>query len=191
MPPSGPPPDVSPTNTPPAVAPPSGNGQRPPETPATVDAVEVVRVLEAVTALCDRVVDYIEADRAERRLVVEALTRISQSLDRPPGTAIPAPVAPGGERVLGGSMPGGDNGTVDLREKETRVEVRCRFGDRWVDGFEIFDVVTDAFGIRYRLRRRIDGVVLPELFLATDIRHIETFAELDPTQPRRRHWSPT
>jgi hypothetical protein len=161
--------------------------------PRSVEAttVDVVRVLEAVTGLCDRVVEYIEADRAERRLVVDALTRLAQGIST-------APATPGtnGERLLGGSMPtgpgnsGNGGGTqVDLRENETRVEVRCRFGDRWVDGFEIFDVVTDEFGIRYRLRRRIDGVVLPELFLATDIRHVETFEELK-TEPARRHWSP-
>jgi hypothetical protein len=37
------------------------------------------------------------------------------------------------------------------------------------------------------LRRRKDGVVLPELFDAVNIRHVETFEEL--TTPRDRHWS--
>ncbi len=165
--------------------------------PATGD---VVRVLHAVTALCDRVVDYIEADRAERRLVVDALTRISGALDRAPATAVadhavtppavtppaPEPRAPrDGERVLGGSMPATVDRVLDLRGQQTAVEVRCRFGGRWVDGFEIFDVITDEFGARYRLRRRVDGVVLPELFLATDVRHVETFEELSgPPQGR-------
>jgi hypothetical protein len=171
---------------------PPDDAPRAPEPPRSVDAtpVDIIRVLEAVTGLCDRVVEYIEADRAERRLVVDALTRLTNAINA-------APPAPGAreERVIGGSMPatGPDAGakTVDLRESETRVEVRCRFGDRWVDGFEIFDVVSDEYGIRYRLKRRIDGVVLPELFLAADIRHMETFEELDATQPRRRYWSPT
>jgi hypothetical protein len=147
---------------------------------ADTGRVDVVRVLDAVTALCDRVVEYIEADRTERRLVIDALTRVAQSLD---ASATRAP--DDGSRVLGGSMPATDENTVDLRERATAVEVRCRFGDRWVDGFEIFDVVSDQFGVRYRLRRRVDGVVLPELFRATDIRHVETFEELSTASDRR------
>jgi hypothetical protein len=79
---------------------------------------------------------------------------------------------------------------IDLRERDTAVEVRCRFGERWVDGFEIFEVLHKETGIRYRLRRRIDGVVLPELFGAGDIRHVETFEELASTPDYQRHWSP-
>jgi hypothetical protein len=33
-------------------------------------------------------------------------------------------------------------------------------------------------GHRYRLRRHRDGVILPELFDATSIRHVETFDQL-------------
>ncbi|HEY5077366.1 MAG TPA: hypothetical protein VIJ48_07680, partial [Acidimicrobiia bacterium] len=80
---------------------------------------------------------------------------------------------------------------LDLREAEREpwnpgasateiaVEVRGRFGDRWVDGFEICEVMTTPDGPRYRLRRNRDGVVLPELFDATSIRHVETFEQLN------------
>ena len=39
--------------------------------------------------------------------------------------------------------------------------------------------MTTPEGPRYRLRRRRDGAVLPELFDASNIRHVETFDELD------------
>jgi hypothetical protein len=162
-------------------------------TPPAVDvSTELVRVLDVVTTMCDHVIEYIEADRAERRLMIEALTRLARSL----GEAVAAPSASNGERVIGGSMPAGAD-VLDIREDEPplvlgeqAVEVRCRFGDRWVDGFEICDIVNDSSGVRYRLRRRIDGVVLPELFDAADIRHVETFQELTGTPQQQRSWSP-
>lgn len=164
----------------------------PPAPPSVDVSSELVRVLDVVTTMCDHVIEYIEADRAERRLMIEALTRLARSL----GEAVAAPSASNSERVIGGSMPAGPD-VLDIRENEPpvvlgdqAVEVRCRFGDRWVDGFEICDIVNDANGVRYRLRRRIDGVVLPELFDAADIRHVETFQELTSTPNQQRSWSP-
>jgi hypothetical protein len=164
-----------------------------PPAPPTVDvSTELVRVLDVVTTMCDHVIEYIEADRAERRLMIEALTRLARSL----GDAVAAPSASNSERVIGGSIPAGPD-MIDIREDppvvelgDRPVEVRCRFGDRWVDGFEICDIVNDSDGVRYRLRRRIDGVVLPELFDAADIRHVETFQQLTDTPQQQRSWSP-
>lgn len=69
---------------------------------------------------------------------------------------------------------------IDLRELEGAekalhdpVEVRCRFGDRWVDGFEICEVSETDGTLRYRLRRCSDGYVLPTLFVERDVRPIE------------------
>jgi hypothetical protein len=64
------------------------------------------------------------------------------------------------------------------------VEVRGQFGDRWVDGFEICEVMTTPSGPRYRLRRQRDGLVLPELFDATNIRHDESFGRAHGEQTR-------
>jgi hypothetical protein len=50
------------------------------------------------------------------------------------------------------------------------VEVRCRFGDRWVTGFEVCEVIRFDDVTRYRLRRRSDGSVLPTLFEEQDLR---------------------
>ena len=163
----------------------------------------ILRLLEVVTSMCDHVIEYIEADRAERRLMVETLTQLGHVITdgaaaaladrarRPPRCADGTPETR--ERVIGGSMPAGPDPVIDLRPPETAVEAIRRdarriavevgrFGDRWVDGFEICEVMTTPDGPRYRLRRHRDGVVLPELFDATSIRHVETFEQLNGDQ---------
>jgi hypothetical protein len=177
---------------------------------------EFLRLLEVVTRMCDHVIDFIEADRTERRLMIETLTQLARVITEgaaatvAAASALPAP-APPTERLLGGSMEAGPDPVIDLRSVEPRpasrprvetnlseaptteiaVEVRGRFGDRWVDGFEICEVMTTPDGPRYRLRRHRDGVVLPELFDATSIRHIETFEQLGGEQLNENpgHWS--
>jgi hypothetical protein len=59
------------------------------------------------------------------------------------------------------------------------VEVRCRFGDRWVTGFEVCEVIRLDDRTRYRLRRRSDGSVIPMLFEEKDLRFFST-AFVDP-----------
>jgi hypothetical protein len=54
------------------------------------------------------------------------------------------------------------------------VEVRCRFGDRWVTGFEVCEVIRLDDVTRYRLRRRSDGSVIPTLFDEKDLRFFST-----------------
>ena len=59
----------------------------------------------------------------------------------------------------------------------TLVEVRSRFHDRWSDGFKIVEIVRECDGRRFKLARRSDGVALPLLFDATDVRRqLTTFA---------------
>ena len=60
------------------------------------------------------------------------------------------------------------------------VEVRCRFGDRWVTGFEVCEVIRVDDTSRYRLRRRSDGSVIPTLFDEKDLRFFST-SFVDPT----------
>jgi hypothetical protein len=50
------------------------------------------------------------------------------------------------------------------------VEVRSRFHDRWISGFTIAEVVEEPGRMRYRLTRRSDGIPLPILFDACDVR---------------------
>jgi hypothetical protein len=186
---------------------------------------EFLRLLEVVTSMCDHVIEYIESDRAERRVMVETLTDLGRvitdgaaavvaAVATAPMIEAPADQARSNdaranesarddehvvdlrERVIGGSMPAGPDPMIDLVEREAAwdpgpastaasaprgrltaqdaaVEVRGRIGDRWVEGFEICEVMSTPAGPRYRLRRRSDGVVLPELFEASSIRHVD------------------
>jgi hypothetical protein len=53
---------------------------------------------------------------------------------------------------------------------DTAVEVRSRFHDRWISGFNIAEAVETPGRCRYRLTRRSDGIPLPILFDACDVR---------------------
>jgi hypothetical protein len=55
-------------------------------------------------------------------------------------------------------------------ERPLRCEVHLQFGDRWIDGFQIEETVHDGDRTRFRLRRRVDGWVLPELFDESEVR---------------------
>ena len=57
-------------------------------------------------------------------------------------------------------------------EPGTRVEVRSRFDERWTRGFEVAEVVSEEEPepVRYRIRRRSDGSVLPSLFVGDEVR---------------------
>jgi len=58
-----------------------------------------------------------------------------------------------------------------LLEVDTPVEVRSRFHDRWICGFAVAEVIDGRPGTgRYRLTRRSDGIPLPLLFDACDVR---------------------
>ena len=53
----------------------------------------------------------------------------------------------------------------------TRVEVRSRFDERWTRGFEVSEVLEAEEGdLRYRVRRRSDGSILPVTFTEDDLR---------------------
>ena len=56
---------------------------------------------------------------------------------------------------------------------EAAVEVRSRFHDRWIGGFTIAEMVNTPGRRRYRLTRRSDGIPLPILFDACDVRAAE------------------
>jgi hypothetical protein len=53
----------------------------------------------------------------------------------------------------------------------TRVEVRSSFEQRWTRGFEVSEVLqADQGELRYRVRRRSDGSILPVTFTDDDLR---------------------
>jgi hypothetical protein len=55
-------------------------------------------------------------------------------------------------------------------EPRQDVEVRSRFDGRWVGGFQVSETTDVGGEERYRLTRLSDGVVLPELFDAREVR---------------------
>jgi hypothetical protein len=50
------------------------------------------------------------------------------------------------------------------------VEVRSRFDQAWARGFEVAEQIAADQGLRYRVRRRSDGSVLPALFGGDELR---------------------
>jgi hypothetical protein len=55
-------------------------------------------------------------------------------------------------------------------ERPLACEVHLQFGDRWIDGFQIEETVHDGARTQFRLRRRVDDWVLPELFDESEVR---------------------
>jgi hypothetical protein len=55
-------------------------------------------------------------------------------------------------------------------ERPLECEVHLQFGDRWIDGFQIEETVHEGNRTSFRLRRRVDGWVLPELFDESEVR---------------------
>ena len=156
---------------------------------------ELARALRRVADACHVVAGRIEGERIERAALVEVVNRLSTSVASSLAQ-LPALASAPRHSVLGGTIdrelvldddPDDDaDGAVVPEPLETTanaapgttpdvlrhesVEVHCRFGDRWVGGFEVADVVPGDGGAVYRLRRRSDGSVLPTLFDERDIR---------------------
>jgi hypothetical protein len=142
----------------------------------------------------DRIADSIERiaaqldsyhqERAEHLDAIEFLLR-----EMVIGT-IPAssPVSASRPTVLGGVIDTEEHeiSLVDAEKREislvvdevalavdAAVEVRSRFHDRWIGGFTIAEAVNTPGRRRYRLTRRSDGIPLPILFDACDVRAAE------------------
>ena len=48
--------------------------------------------------------------------------------------------------------------------------MHLKFGDRWIEGFQIEETLNGPHGVQFRLRRRVDGWILPELFDECEVR---------------------
>ena len=70
-------------------------------------------------------------------------------------------------------------------EPDTAVEVRSRFHDRWIAGFSIAEAIDEPGRFRYRLTRRSDGIPLPILFEACDVRAVSNVSERKTTSATR------
>ena len=137
-------------------------------------AADVSAALEHVASMYARLAERVEADRLERPALAEAIGQLGRQL------GAPDPTRP---RVLGGTVFAAPREEAhEVRVGEERVDappaitfdigsaVSCRFGDQWIDGVEIAEVLDDATPPSYRLRRRQDGYLLPPRFCARDLR---------------------
>jgi hypothetical protein len=156
----------------------------------------VVPAMESMASAFALMVQRLEDEREERRALVEALhalTRSMQSREGPRDSPRP--------HVIGGSVfavpaNGDDNAVVVLDEpNDAQVrftpgdDVRCRFGDSWIEGLEVCEVVSGNGHVRYRLQRTVDHYVLPATFPADDVAPGEISPEADTA--RKGGWSRT
>ncbi len=141
---------------------------------------ELRRAFTHVVEVCGAVNRRLDADRAQQRELTQTLGGLRRCLSRLEAP-MPAPSAGGTtERLVGGSVfgtsrlvPGKpivDLAAAEATDEDAVVEVRCRFGGRWVDGFEVCDMIDEGGQPRYRLRRQSDGSVLPRSFGADELR---------------------
>ncbi len=151
---------------------------------------ELARALRRVADACHVMAGRVEGERVERASLVDVVNRLSATLTASLAQ-LPAAATSPRHHVIGGSIApevvlGDHEGAIDAAEsidltpdvlRHESVEVHCRFGDRWVGGFEVAEVVPGASGSVYRLRRRSDDSVLPTLFDERDIRFRVSFAE--------------
>jgi hypothetical protein len=145
---------------------------------------QLTTTLTQLGTVCQTLSEHMEADRQERRELVETINSLASALIERSG-------APAGH-LVGGSVFGSTGNevpapaTIDLTAVEVGAEgrdtahvassapgpgdeVRCRFGDRWVEGFEVLEVHSREGRARYRVRRRSDGSVVRKLFEANDL----------------------
>ncbi len=135
---------------------------------------DVSGALRQVASMYELLAGRIDDDRQERRAISEAIGRLAL----PPAP----PAEPPRPRVLGGSVfatPPGDAREVGRGDAVELVPgapftvgtaVCCRFGDQWIDGVEIVEVLGNPARPSYRLRRTQDGYVLPPSFGSRDLR---------------------
>jgi hypothetical protein len=153
---------------------------------------EFANAIEHVGRMCELIAERIESEREERKALTAAMGLLAQQALNAPTN--PTPARP---RVLGGSVyatPADDADIVlveqgmqvdDLALFEIGTTVRCRFGDQWIDGLEICEIIDNIETLKYRLRRSADGYVLPALFNGRDLEVIENDAQIS----GRGRWS--
>jgi hypothetical protein len=161
---------------------------------------QMLTVLRQVGQSYELLAEHITADKIERKTLIDALGGAVKAVSG----AVPMP------KLIGGTIFGNGNGNgtiddiqledepaIDLTRAEhavqqatmQAVEVRCRFGDRWVDGFEVADVLDEGDEFKYRLRRKSDGTVLPTWFDARNVRRASPPAPtVDASAPARPWW---
>jgi len=152
---------------------------------APADDGDLTKSLAGIAATIDRLSAQLDAYHRERAEHLDAIEFLLKEVVL--GGAASAP----NRVVLGGVI---DSDAIEAPspditiladhlplEVDTPVEVRSRFHDRWIYGFAIAEAIeTGAGPCRYRLTRRSDGIPLPILFDACDVRAAAPAFERNP-----------
>jgi hypothetical protein len=152
---------------------------------APADDGNITKSLDRIAATIDRVSAQLDAYHRERAEHLDAIEFLLKEVVLGGAASAPRTV------VFGGVS---DPDAIEARtpditiladhlplEVDTAVEVRSRFHDRWIYGFAIAEAIeTGAGACRYRLTRRSDGIPLPILFDACDVRAAAPAFERNP-----------
>jgi hypothetical protein len=139
----------------------------------SAQSAEMTAALDHVASLFARLAERIEADRLDRHTLSEVVGQLARQLEavdtnRPSAVGDSVLVPPRVETRRLGADPVTD--AEPEMSFDVGVAVCCRFGDQWIDGVEIVEILGDAAKPMYRLRRALDGYELPPLFCARDLR---------------------
>ncbi|MEP6623855.1 MAG: hypothetical protein ABJC79_05395 [Acidimicrobiia bacterium] len=160
--------------------------------------IELLRALFDIAAVNTDLRKQLEIEQSNRADLTRAIDRLAMFAAAPalPRTIDIGPTVPtadhGAGSIIGGSIVPGEigvdepaSGTIDLTtepavdlpvapstraETPLECEVHLQFGDRWINGFQIEETIRSGNVTQFRLRRQVDGWVLPELFDETEVR---------------------
>ena len=147
--------------------------------PPVARAAELARSLDHMSEQIDRLATQLAAHHRERTQQLEAIEFLLREV-------VLGGAPPSRPMVLGGVVDPAalEQASAEITimgdhvrlEVDTPVEVRSRFHDRWICGFAIAEAIDSPAGpCRYRLTRRSDGIPLPILFEACDVRVAASF----------------
>lgn len=156
--------------------------------------VELLSALTQVAAVNERLRLQLSTDHTQQTRLVRSIDRLAMFLAAPvvaaiaPAAVVVPPADQGAGTILGGSVDpalAANDATIDLtdeliaelpvapatrKEQPLACEVHLQFGDRWIDGFQIEETIHTGDLTQFRLRRQVDGWVLPELFDESEVR---------------------
>jgi len=161
--------------------------------------IEMLRAVSQLTAASDGLTRALEQAGHERARLTRSIERLAVFALAPPVLVPTAPtVAPadrGAGEVIGGrvdpvpTLSSRLSEIVDLTadhgadhpdelpvapntpaEPPLECEVHLQFGDRWIEGFQIEETIRSGTLTQFRIRRQVDGWVLPELFDECEVR---------------------
>jgi hypothetical protein len=140
----------------------------------TASDAEVTKSLERIAETIDRLAAQLDAAHTERADHLDAIEFLLREMVLG-GAASSHPIVLGA--IADRDAIAAASSEISLLtdgfplEVDTAVEVRSRFHDRWICGFAIAEAIESTAGpCRYRLTRRSDGIPLPILFDAHDVR---------------------